>query len=234
MKLIPKHIAIIMDGNGRWAKKRNKSRLDGHMSGVKAVKKIVKECVKLDVKFLTLYTFSSENWSRPKSEIIGLLKLLVTTLEEEQRLLIDNNVKFNVFGNLKKLDLFTRNKLKKVEKTTCKNSKLNLNLAISYSGRDEILYAINKILDQKIKSIDKESIFNNYLYTHKFPAPDLLIRTGGELRISNFLLWQIAYSELYFTETLWPDFDEDSLKLALKDFNNRERRFGKISEQINN
>ena len=234
MKFIPKHIAIIMDGNGRWAKQRNKTRIHGHTKGVKAVKKIVKECVRLNVKYLTLYTFSSENWNRPKTEIIGLIKLLITTLEKETKLLIDNNVKFNVFGNLNKLDIITRNKLKKVERITSKNSKLHLNLAISYSGRNEIIHAINKLLKEKITSVDKESIFTNCLYTHSFPDPDLLIRTGGEFRISNFLLWQIAYSELYFTKTLWPDFDEKSLNHALVDFNKRERRFGKISEQITN
>ena len=234
MKFIPKHIAIIMDGNGRWAKQRNKNRIHGHIQGVKAVKKIVKECVRLNVKYLTLYTFSSENWNRPKTEIIRLLKLLVTTLEKETKLLIENNVKFNVFGSLNKLDLITRNKLKKLEKITNNNSKLNLNLAISYSGRKEIIYAINNLLKQNFKSIDQESIFTNYLYTHSLPDPDLLIRTGGEYRISNFLLWQIAYSELYFTETLWPDFDEKSLNHALIDFNKRERRFGKTSEQIKN
>jgi len=233
MKLIPKHIAIIMDGNGRWAKKRNKPRLYGHKAGVKSVKKIVKECVRLKVQFLTLYTFSNENWNRPNTEIIGLLRLLVSTLEKETRLLIENNVKFNVFGNLNKLDLITKRKLKKVEKITIKNSKLNLNLAISYSGRDEIIYAVNQILKKNIKHINDQLSFKKYLYTNNLPDPDLLIRTGDECRISNFLLWQIAYSELYFTETLWPDFNEESLHSALFDFNKRERRFGKISEQIN-
>ena len=233
MKLIPKHIAIIMDGNGRWAKKRNKSRLYGHNAGVKSVKKIVKECVRLKVQFLTLYTFSNENWNRPNTEIIGLIRLLVSTLDKETRLLIDNNVKFNVFGNLNKLDLITKRKLKKVEKITTKNSRLNLNLAISYSGRDEIIYAVNQILKKNIKHINDELYFEKYLYTNNLPDPDLLIRTGNECRISNFLLWQIAYSELYFTETLWPDFNEESLQSALFDFNKRERRFGKISEQIN-
>ena len=233
MKLIPKHIAIIMDGNGRWAKKRNKSRLYGHNAGVKSVKKIVKECVRLKVQFLTLYTFSNENWNRPNTEIIGLIRLLVSTLDKETRLLIDNNVKFNVFGNLNKLDLITKRKLKKVEKITIKNSKLNLNLAISYSGRDEIIYAVNQILKKNIKHINDQLSFKKYLYTNNLPDPDLLIRTGDECRISNFLLWQIAYSELYFTETLWPDFNEESLHSALFDFNKRERRFGKISEQIN-
>ena len=168
-------------------KKRNKSRLYGHKAGVKSVKKIVKECVRLKVQFLTLYTFSNENWNRPNTEIIGLIRLLVSTLDKETRLLIDNNVKFNVFGNLNKLDLITKRKLKKVEKLTTKNSRLNLNLAISYSGRDEIIYAVNQILKKNIKHINDELYFEKYLYTNNLPDPDLLIRTGNECRISNFL-----------------------------------------------
>ena len=231
MKKIPNHIAIIMDGNGRWAEKRGLKRIDGHKAGVKAVKKIVKYCAEINVNYLTLYTFSTENWNRPKKEIISLMNLLIQTLDNELALLQNNNIKFNVFGNLEKLNVFTKRKLKKVEEITKENSNLQLNLAISYSGRSEIILAINKILKNDIKKID-ENTFYKYLLTNSIPNPDLLIRTGDEIRISNFLLWQIAYSELYFTKRLWPDFNKKIMEQILINFNKRERRFGKISEQI--
>ena len=231
MKKIPNHLAIIMDGNGRWAKNNNLKRIDGHKIGVKAVKEIVKHCVKLKIKFLTLYTLSIENWDRPKSEVLSLIKLLILTLDKELSLLIDNKINFNVFGNLKRLDLITRKKINSVTKITKNNSKLYLNLAISYSARDEIVNASNVLIENKISNV-KESDFKEYLYTNHIPDPDLLIRTGGEYRLSNFLLWQIAYTELYFTSILWPDFNIEALNKAIKEYQQRERRFGKISEQI--
>jgi len=220
-----------MDGNGRWAKKNNLQRLDGHKEGVKSVKKIVKCCVKLKIKYLTLYTLSKENFSRPKSEVLSLFKLLSETLSKEKKILLDNGVNFSAIGDLNKLDIITYKKIKLLEKKTFKNSKLILKLAINYSSRDEIISAVNKILETNKNKIDEE-IFNKYLLTSDSPDPDLLIRTGGECRISNFLLWQIAYSELYFTDVLWPDFNEELLEKAIDDFNKRERRFGRISEQI--
>ena len=227
----PKHVAIIMDGNGRWAKKNNLQRFDGHREGVKSVKKIVKCCVKLKIKYLTLYTLSKVNFSRPKSEVLSLFKLLSETLNKEKKMLLDNGVNFSAIGDLNELDILTYKKIKLLEKKTSKNSKLILKLAICYSSRSEIISAINKILETNKNKIDEE-LFNKYLLTSDLPDPDLLIRTGGEYRISNFLLWQIAYSELYFTDTLWPDFNGDLLEKAINDYNKRERRFGKISEQI--
>ena len=220
-----------MDGNGRWAAKRGLSRTKGHAKGVESVRKITKYCGEIGIKHLTLFTFSEENWTRPKSEIIALMKLLVKALDEEKNRMVEKNVRFCVFGNLKKIDLFTRSKLKSVEKITLNNTGLQLNLAISYGGRQEILEAINKIILNDEKKIT-ENIFSNYLYTKGIPDPDLLIRTSGENRLSNFLLWQIAYTEVYFSKVLWPDFDEKELNLAIKDFNARERRYGNIQKGI--
>ena len=220
-----------MDGNGRWAKKNDLQRIDGHREGVKSVKKIVKHCVKLKIKYLTLYTLSKENFNRPKSEVLSLFKLLSTTLSKEKKILLDNGVNFSAIGDFNELDILTYKKIKLLEKKTAKNSTLFLKLAINYSSRYEIISAVNKILETNENKID-EDFFNQYLLTSDLPDPDLLIRTGGEYRISNFLLWQIAYSELYFTEILWPDFNEKSLENAIDDFNKRERRFGRISEQI--
>ena len=222
-----------MDGNGRWAKKNNLQRIDGHKEGVKSVKKIVKHCVKLKIKYLTLYTLSKENIKRPKSEILSLFRLLSRTLSQEKKLLLDNDVNFSAIGDLNKLDILTYKKIKSLEKNTAKNSTLFLKLAINYSSRYEIISAVNKILETNKNKIN-EDFFNQYLLTCDFPDPDLLIRTGGEYRISNFLLWQIAYSELYFTEVLWPDFNGKLLEDAIGNFNKRERRFGRISEQITN
>ena len=222
-----------MDGNGRWAKNNNLQRSDGHREGVKSVKKIVKHCVKLNIKYLTLFTLSKENYNRPKSEVLSLFKLLSYTLNKEEKMLLDNGINFSAIGDLDDLDILTYKKIRSLEKKTVKNSTLYLKLAISYSSRYEIISAVNKILETNITKID-EDFFNQYLLTSNCPEPDLLIRTGGECRISNFLLWQIAYSELYFTDVLWPDFNEKLLDKAIFDFNKRERRFGKISEQIIN
>ena len=220
-----------MDGNGRWAKKNDLQRIDGHREGVKSVKKIVKHCVKLKIKYLTLYTLSKENFNRPMSEVLSLFKLLSTTLSKEKKILLDNGVNFSAIGDFNELDILTYKKIKLLEKKTAKNSALFLKLAINYSSRYEIISAVNKILETNENKID-EDFFNQYLLTSDLPDPDLLIRTGGEYRISNFLLWQIAYSELYFTEVLWPDFNEEFLEKAIDNFNKRERRFGRISEQI--
>lgn len=221
-----------MDGNGRWAQKKDLKRIQGHKEGVKVVKEIVKHSVKLGIEYLTLYTLSKENFQRPVSEVLFLIRLFTKTLDDELNLLLDNNVKFNVIGDLTKIDKIALSKLKRVEKLTKNNSALILNLAISYSGRDEIVNSIKKISDSNYENIDEELI-SNYLMTRRMPDPDLLIRTGGEYRISNFLLWQIAYTELYFTEILWPDFNYKDLDKAILNYTNRQRRFGKTSDQIN-
>ena len=221
-----------MDGNGRWAQKKHLKRIQGHKEGVKVVKEIVKHSVKLGIEYLTLYTLSKENFQRPVSEVLFLIRLFTKTLDDELNLLLDNNVKFNVIGDLTKIDKIALSKLKRVEKLTKNNSALILNLAISYSGRDEIVNSIKKISDSNYENIDEELV-SNYLMTRRMPDPDLLIRTGGEYRISNFLLWQIAYTELYFTEILWPDFNYKDLDKAILNYTNRQRRFGKTSDQIN-
>jgi len=235
--VIPKHIAIIMDGNGRWAKQRGYSRVYGHKQGVKSVRDIVEACGQLGVKYLTLYTFSTENWKRPKSEVTVLMKLLIKALRDETDKLHENNVRLIASGNLKTLpDLVRKELLEAIERT--KNNKfMTLNLAISYSGRWDILTAVKNILcdyeNSKISLNDiNENIFRKYLSTKDIPDPDLLIRTGGEFRISNFLLWQIAYTEIYIDNTFWPDFRREHLYKAIREFQNRERRFGLTSEQI--
>ncbi len=235
---IPNHIAIIMDGNGRWAKKRNKSRDYGHKEGKKSVKKIVEVCAELGVKNLTLFAFSTENWNRPKLEIEILMKLLLTSLNEELETLNKNNIRFKTIGNLEKLPKKLLSYLTKVTKKTQNNNRMTLTLALSYGAREEIVYAMQAIGDKvknnliSLKNID-ESVINQHLYTHYLPDVDLLIRTSGEKRISNFLLWQIAYAELYFTEKLWPDFSKEDLYEAIVNYQQRERRFGKTSKQIN-
>ena len=236
-KNIPNHIAIIMDGNGRWAQKRGLKRELGHKAGRKSVKKIVESCRELGVKNLTLYAFSTENWNRPRLEIDFLMQLLLLSLKDELRNLNKNNIKFETIGNLDRLPVKIKNYLKKVKETTKKNSKLTLTLALSYGSRNEIVDVVkeisNKVKNNIIssKNID-ETIINNHLYTRNLPDVDLLIRTSGEKRISNFLLWQIAYSELYFSKKLWPDFRKKDLLKAVICYQNRERRFGKTSEQI--
>tara|TARA_B100001939_G_scaffold68373_1_gene56993 strand:- start:8019 stop:8756 length:738 start_codon:yes stop_codon:yes gene_type:complete len=234
---IPKHVAVIMDGNGRWAKKRGLKREYGHREGRKSVRKIVECCVELGIKNLTLYAFSTENWNRPKLEIDFLMQLLFLSLRSELKTLNKNNIKFETIGNLSRLSKKISNYLDKVKEETKNNSKLNLTLALSYGSRNEIVSVVKEISDKvknniiSSKNID-ESVINDHLYTRNLPDVDLLIRTSGEKRISNFLLWQIAYSELYFTKKLWPDFRKKDLYKAIISYQNRERRFGKTSEQI--
>ena len=233
---LPNHIAIIMDGNGRWAEKIGKQRIFGHENGTKSVKECISGALDLGIKNLTLYVFSMENWERPKFEVNALMKLLVSSLEKEFDSLNKNNIKITAIGDINSLTSNTRKKLNEVISKTSKNNKLNLNLAISYGSRQELINAI-KIISYKVKNniiseekID-ENIINEHLYTRNLPSVDLLIRTGGESRVSNFLLWQIAYAELFFTDILWPDFRKEDFFNAIVDYQNRERRFGKISEQ---
>ena len=233
---LPNHIAIIMDGNGRWAKKKGKQRIFGHENGTKSVEECLSGALDLGIKNLTLYVFSMENWERPKFEVNALMKLLVSSLEKKCDSLNKNNIKLTAIGDINSLTSNTRKKLKEVISKTSKNNKLNLNLAISYGSRQELVNAI-KIISYKVKNniiseekID-ENIINEHLYTRNLPSVDLLIRTGGESRVSNFLLWQIAYAELFFTDILWPDFRKEDFFNAIVDYQNRERRFGKISEQ---
>tara|TARA_Y100000589_G_scaffold80960_2_gene74884 strand:+ start:2308 stop:3030 length:723 start_codon:yes stop_codon:yes gene_type:complete len=230
---IPNHIAIIMDGNGRWAKKKGKLRAFGHKNGVGAVRETVESCAELGVKHLTLYAFSTENWNRPTSEVNALMSLLISAIVKETKTLMKNDIQLNAIGNLNDLPESAFKKLKTVINKTKNNSRMNLILALSYSGRWEIINAIKKIMKDSInyKKINDE-IFKQYLTTKLVPEPELLIRTGGEKRISNFLLWQIAYTELYFTETLWPDFKKIDLEKAIMNYQSRERRFGKITEQL--
>jgi len=218
-----------MDGNGRWASKKGLSRTEGHKAGVKSVRRVIKYCSKLKINYLTLFTFSQENWNRPQNEVLALMKLLLSSLNKELNEMVKNNVKFKVIGNLEKVDMITRNRLKHAEDSTKNNDGLTLCLAISYSGRQEIVNAINKIIDSKINNIDENSL-SEFLYTSNIPDPDLLIRTGDEHRISNFLLWQVAYTEIYFSKVFWPDFKEKDLDAAINDFKSRERRFGKLTK----
>ena len=234
---IPKHVAVIMDGNGRWAKKRGLKRENGHREGRKSVRKIIECCVELGIKNLTLYAFSTENWNRPKLEIDFLMQLLFLSLRGELKTLNKNNIKFETIGNLDRLPKKISNYLGKVKLKTRYNSKLTLTLALSYGSRNEIVNVVRELSDKvknniiSSKNID-ETVINDHLYTRNLPDVDLLIRTSGEKRISNFLLWQIAYSELYFTKKLWPDFRKKDLYKAIISYQNRERRFGKTSEQI--
>jgi undecaprenyl diphosphate synthase len=235
---IPTHIAIIMDGNGRWAKKRGLPRVAGHKRGVDTVKEIVEACAEIGVKYLTLYTFSTENWKRPKDEVSMLMRLLLNSLRERVNELNENDVRLTTIGNTESLPLEVQKQLFEDIELTKNNKKMVLNLALSYSGRWELLEAIKKISNLSAKSklgaeeID-EKLVSSYLTTKDIPDPDLVIRTSGEFRVSNFLLWQIAYSEFIITETLWPDFSKYDLYDAIKIFQTRERRFGKVSEQIN-
>jgi len=225
-KPLPRHIAIIMDGNGRWAKKRGYPRIVGHQKGAESVREAVKSCGELGVEVLTLYTFSTENWSRPKNEINGLMNLLCAMLKKETDNLNKNNVFLRVSGKLNELPEKVQKELHVSIDKLKNNTGLILNLALNYGARQEILDAVNKILALGIKSVDENS-FKNYLYTASLPDPDLLIRTSGEYRISNFLLYQIAYSELYITPVLWPDFRKLELYSAIQDYQKRERRFGR-------
>ena len=231
---LPNHVAIIMDGNGRWAKKIGRKRAFGHENGTKSVRECIDQSIKLGIKNLTLYVFSTENWNRPKYEVKALMDLLVYSLDKERINLIDNGIKLNVIGNIEALNDKPKSKLKSIISETKNNKKLNLNLAISYGSKQEIVNAIrevsNKVKNNIIssKNID-ENIINEHLYTRNLPNVDLLIRTGGEKRVSNFLLWQIAYAEMYFTDLLWPDFKKEDFIDALDDYQKRERRFGKIN-----
>lgn len=234
---IPNHIAVIMDGNGRWAEEQKEDRIFGHISGVKSVRKTLKAAAEIGVKYLTLYTFSTENWNRPKEEVKALMDLLVRTIAGEVEELNKNGVKLETIGNTNYLPKSCIEVLQKAKEQTKNNSKITLILALSYSSRLEITNAIKNItqdaIDKKIE-INKinDELISSYLDTANFPDPDLIIRTSGEERISNFLLWQIAYSELYFTKTLWPDFNKKSLFKAILNYQKRERRFGKTSSQI--
>ena len=229
LKYIPQHIAIIMDGNGRWATERGKERSYGHQAGVEAVRRITSECTRLGVKYLTLYTFSTENWNRPADEISALMGLVLTSLEDE--IFMKNNVRFRVIGDLKRLPDAVRQKLQETEEHTAKNNAMTMVVALSYSSRWEITEAMRQIAAEGVTDITEDTI-SQHLTTHFMPDPDLLIRTGGELRISNYLLWQIAYSELYFCDTYWPDFDEEALHKAIESYQSRQRRFGKTEEQV--
>jgi undecaprenyl diphosphate synthase len=234
---LPKHLAIIMDGNGRWAKQKGLLRALGHKSGTKSVRATVEACAKLGVENLTLYAFSTENWNRPKLEVDTLMKLLISSLKKELKTLQNNNIRLNSIGNIDLLPESAQKQLQEVIYNTKDNSRMVLTLALSYGSREEIINAVKNIshkVKNNIISIDDidESIINQHLYTQNLPDVDLLIRTSGEHRISNFLLWQIAYAELYFTDVLWPDFKEEDLFEAIIDYQKRERRFGKTSEQI--
>ncbi|MBT8254674.1 MAG: isoprenyl transferase [Flavobacteriaceae bacterium] len=234
---LPKHIAIIMDGNGRWAKQRGKFRVFGHERGTRSVREITECCAEIGIENLTLYAFSTENWNRPKIEVQTLMKLLISSLKKEINTLIDNDIKLSAIGNLDALPKKVFSELNDVIEKTKSNSRMTLTLALSYGSRDEIVSAF-KAISTKVKNniispekID-EYIINEHLYTRNLPDVDLLIRTSGEQRISNFLLWQIAYAELYFTDVLWPDFGKEDLYEAIVNYQNRERRFGKTSEQL--
>jgi undecaprenyl diphosphate synthase len=236
-KKIPKHIAIIMDGNGRWAKNKGLSRDYGHKEGKESAKEMVRSCAKLGVKNLTLFAFSSENWKRPKLEVELLMGLLHNSLRTELKELKKNNIKLETIGDLSKIPLLVRKFLKKVCEETKDNDLMTLTLALSYGSRDEIINSVKEIADKvknNIISAEKidESLINQHLYTRNLPDVDLMIRTSGEKRISNFLLWQSAYAELYFSDELWPDFKSEHLIEAISDYQNRERRFGRTSEQI--
>ncbi len=234
---LPNHLAIIMDGNGRWAKQKGLLRVIGHENGAKSVRTTVETCAKLGIPNLTLYAFSTENWNRPKFEVDSLMKLLVKSLKKELKTFIKNEISLHAIGNLSSLPQSVQNELFEVIEKTKHLGKMTLTLALSYGSREEIINATKQICDKvknniiSIANID-ESIINEHLYTHNLPDVDLVIRTSGEQRISNFLLWQIAYAEFYFTEVLWPDFTQEHLCQALLSYQNRERRFGKTSEQI--
>ena len=250
MNRIPEHIAIIMDGNGRWATERGKERSFGHQAGVEAVRRITAECVRLGVKYLTLYTFSTENWNRPQDEISALMGLVLTSLEDE--IFMKHNVRFRVIGDLKRLPDDVQAKLQQTIDRTAGNTAMTMVVALSYSSRWEITNAVRKIVTEvndlelplpqnKLKKLVTggiraeditEEFISQHLCTNFMPDPELLIRTGGELRISNYLLWQCAYSEFYFCDTYWPDFDEEALHRAIADYQGRQRRFGKTEAQV--
>ena len=235
---IPKHVAIIMDGNGRWAKRQGKPRVYGHKKGVDSVKKAVEYAGEVGIEYLTLYAFSTENWNRPQEEVNALMQLLVSTLNAQIESLNENNVKLHTIGDIGSLPEDCIRELNEAKQTTANNTGLNLVLALSYSAKWEIIEAVKQIAkevkdDQLTIDEINDTVISNHLSTKGIPDPELLIRTSGEMRICNFLLWQLAYSELYFTPKLWPEFDKADFEQALIDYQNRERRFGMISEQIN-
>ena len=234
---LPLHVAIIMDGNGRWAQRLGELRVFGHQNGVRAVREITESAAELGIKYLTLYAFSTENWNRPQEEVNALMELLVHTIHAEKETLNKNNIRLLAIGDLKSLPQKCYNELMEAIKDTSHNTQMSLVLALSYSARWEITEAVKKINDDTLKGIIKnenidESIISSYLSTAGIPDPELLIRTSGETRISNFLLWQIAYTEFHFTEKLWPEYTKEDFYKAIVDFQNRERRFGLISDQI--
>ena len=234
---LPKHIAITMDGNGRWAKDKGKLRIFGHQHGVKAVRKTVEAAAEIGIKFLTLYAFSTENWKRSEREVNALMTLLISTISKETKTLMKNDICLNAIGNLSQLPKKCEQELEQAIEKTKNNKRMTLILALSYSGRWEIVNAINSILEERKNNLPTEiteETFQQYLSTKSVPDPELLIRTSGEHRISNFLLWQIAYCELYFTDTLWPDFRKEDFLKAIIDYQKRERRFGKTTQQIKN
>jgi len=227
---LPRHVAIIMDGNGRWAKKRKLPRVEGHRVGSKSVREVIETCARLRIEFLTLYAFSKENWKRPKKEVATLWRLLEEYLKKEDKVLVKNQFRLKVIGEIKDIPLSARKELVRVEELTKNNKRLTIVLALNYGGRDEIVDAVKSILKEKdmdINTLDEDK-FSRYLYTAQLPDPDLLIRTSGEFRVSNFLLWQIAYSEIWITDVFWPDFRKKQLLQALLDYQKRERRFGDI------
>lgn len=234
---LPQHVAIIMDGNGRWAKTQGFNRIFGHKNGVTAVRETTETCAELGIPYLTLYAFSSENWERPKHEINALMELLVDTIKKEKSTLLKNNIKLSTIGHINRLPEKAQKSLDELKNATQNNTRMELILALSYGSKFEITEAVQNIA-QKVKNglIEPKDItpelIAQHLYTHNIPDPELLIRTSGENRISNFLLWQIAYAELYFTEVFWPDFRKEDLLKALSNYQQRERRFGKISEQL--
>ena len=236
-ELLPRHIAIIMDGNGRWAREQGKDRLFGHYQGVESVRKVVEACAELGLGYLTLYAFSTENRERPKDEVVGLMELLVKTIHKEVETLNKNNIRLHVIGDTEMLPAFARRELQEAIEITAPNTGLNLVMALSYSGRWEIVNAVKKLAtDVKQGTLDindiDQDVFETYLSTKGIPDPELMIRTSGEYRISNFLHYQLAYTELYFSPVRWPEFRKENLYQALIDFQNRERRFGKTSEQL--
>jgi undecaprenyl diphosphate synthase len=230
---LPEHIAITMDGNGRWAKSKGKLRVFGHKNGVKAVRDTLEGAAEIGIEYLTLYAFSSENWNRPEKEVNALMTLLVSAINKETKTLMDNNIRLSTIGDINKLPSKAQKELEEAIIKTKDNTRMTLVLALSYSGRGEIINAVQNIIkDGKEPEEINEATFQQYLTTKSVPDPELLIRTSGEYRISNFLLWQIAYSELYFTDTLWPDFRRADLYKAILNYQSRERRFGKTTEQL--
>ncbi len=233
---LPQHVAVIMDGNGRWAKKQGKARTFGHMAGIESVRRITEATRELEIPYLTLYTFSTENWNRPPEEVDTLMELLAETALNEIKNLQENNIRLHILGDMTRMPEKVRTSFEKVKKATEKNHKLTLSLAVNYGGRNEILRMVKNIVKANIKDPEKITprMLENYMDSGILPDVDLMIRTGGEKRISNFLLWKIAYAELYFTPVLWPDFNKEEYYRALADYQKRERRYGKTSEQIKN